>query len=496
MTSLIRMAAFVAALMTVTGSARAATRIPTHVACVGDSITQGVGASSGNTNYPADLQALFGSSVQVKNFGHSGATMLSVGDLPYQQQSEYASATTFVSGAGSAAIVDIIIMLGTNDSKPFNWTVGTSTRAAQFRTDCAAMVDHFAQLPTHPLVYLALPPHAYANSYQISGTVIHDQILPILREVAAAKGIPIVDVDAPTTGHPELFPDGVHPNDAGYKIIAQTMHDGLLASVDGTGGSGAGGSGGGGAGGAAGAGGGAGGAAGRGSGGGPAGGAAGVGHGGSSGAGGSSSGSADAAIAPGGGGNPAGSTGSGGSASGGFAGSVGGSGSGGAASTATGGAAGIGAGGSGGASGSMGGAAGIGAGGSGGASGSLGGAAGIGAGGSGGAAPGSTGGTAGVAAGGIGGSASHPTAGASPVTGGGAAGNGGGDSSRGCSCAVSAPNEGRRSGWPLLLLVGGALALACRARWAAPSASRDCRVFASGRNSNTSSSFRTRRNPR
>ena len=468
MTPPICMAAFVAAFMTVTGSARAAARIPTHVACVGDSITQGVGASSGNTSYPADLQALFGSSVQVKNFGHSGATMLSVGDLPYQQQSEYASATTFVSGAGSGSIVDVVIMLGTNDSKPYNWTVGTSTRAEQFRTDCAAMVDHFAQIPTHPLVYLALPPHAYANSYQIDGTVIHDQILPILREVATAKGIPIVDVDAPTTGHPELFPDGVHPNDAGHKILAQTIHDGLLASVDGTGGSGGGGSGGGGAGGAAGAGGGGGGAAGRGSGGGPAGGAAGSGHGGSSGAGGSSSGSADAAIAPGAGGKVAGSTGSGGSGSGGFAGSVGGSGSGGAASAATGGAAGIGAGGSGGASGSMGGAAGIGAGGSGGA------------------ASGSTGGTAGVAAGGMGGSASHPMGGASPVTSGGAAGNGGGDSSRGCSCAVSAPNEGRRSGWPILLLVGGALALACRARSAAPSESCDCRLLASGRNSKAS----------
>ncbi len=459
-----RSAALVGTLAAVVGSAQAATLVPTHVACVGDSITQGVGASSGNTNYPADLQALFGSSVQVKNFGHSGATMLSVGDLPYQQQSEYASATTFVSGAGSGAVVDVIIMLGTNDSKPYNWTVGTSTRAEQFRTDCAAMVDHFAQLPTHPLVYLALPPHAYANSYQISGTVIHDQILPILRAVAAAKGIPIIDIDTPTTGHPELFPDGVHPNDAGYKILAQTIHDGLLASVDGTGGSSAGGSGGGGAGKAGGADGGSGGSAGRGSGGRPAGGAAGAGQGGTGGAGGSSSGSADAAIVPVGGESAAGSTGFGGVASGGFAGSVGGGGSGGAASAAMGGVAAGGSDGSGGASGSTGGAAGIGAGESGGAS-------------------GSTGGAAGIAAGSTGGSGSHPTGGASRGTGGSATG---GDRSSGCSCAVSSPNEGRRSGWPLLLMVGGALALAGRGRPADPSESRVSRVFARCRNSNRS----------
>jgi hypothetical protein len=59
--------------------------------------------------------------------------------------------------------------------------------------------------------------------------------------VAAAKGIPTIDVNTPTTGHSELFPDGVHPNDNGYKLLAQTMYDGLLAT-DGAGGSGAGGS--------------------------------------------------------------------------------------------------------------------------------------------------------------------------------------------------------------------------------------------------------------
>src|SRR3954466_1540110 len=38
--------------------AEAATRIPTHVACVGDSITAGYGASSSNASYPTVLQGL------------------------------------------------------------------------------------------------------------------------------------------------------------------------------------------------------------------------------------------------------------------------------------------------------------------------------------------------------------------------------------------------------------------------------------------------------
>lgn len=235
--SLVRYIVIVAACAVATGAAQAAPRVPTHVACVGDSITAGVGASSGNTNYPAVLQGLLGAGTQVKNFGVSGATTLSAGDLPYVKQGNYTSATSFVSGAGATAIVDVIIMLGTNDSKDYNWVSGGKTRADQFRTDCAAMVDHFAQLPTHPLVYLALPPVAFENTYKISGTVIHDQILPILKDVAASKGIPTIDINTPTTGHSEMFPDGVHPNDTGYKLLAQTMRDGLAASA-GTGGAG------------------------------------------------------------------------------------------------------------------------------------------------------------------------------------------------------------------------------------------------------------------
>jgi lysophospholipase L1-like esterase len=207
-------------------------RTPTHVACVGDSITFGLFASSPTASYPSVLQTMFGSSVQVGNYGHSGATMLSVADLPYQNQPEYTNATTFVSGAGASAVVDVIIMLGTNDSKSYNWMVGNGTRAQQFVADCGAMVDHFASLPTHPLVYLALPPRAFTNTYGISGAIIHDQILPLIQQVAAAKGVPVIDVDTPTAPHPELFPDGVHPNDTGYALIAQVMHDALLQPLD------------------------------------------------------------------------------------------------------------------------------------------------------------------------------------------------------------------------------------------------------------------------
>jgi lysophospholipase L1-like esterase len=366
--------AFVALAAVSSTEARAQVRMPTHVACVGDSITYGYLASAGKS-YPSDLQGLFGSSVKVMNFGRNSATMLSTGDLPYINQTEYTSATTFVNTAPAGAVVDVIIMLGTNDSKSYNWapTAGT-TRAAQFMTDCAAMVDHFANLASHPVVYLALPPAIYTNTFGIDESVTSTQIDPIIQQVAQQKGMPIIDIHTPTLGHPEEFQDGVHPTDAGYMILAQLMHDGLLRAAGGAGGAG------GGAGGAGGGAGGAGGAAGRG------------GSGGRGGAGGQAGGSA------GGRGGAAGAAaGTGGGATGGAAGSIGTGGT-----TA--------AGGRGGAAGAV---TGSGGGGEGGAAGSI--------------ASGGEGGGATAGAGTAG--AGTPGAGGS-----GAAGATGGGNSSGCSC--------------------------------------------------------------
>ncbi len=230
---------------------RAQTRTPTHVACVGDSITYGYAASSSSKSYPSVLQTMFGTGVMVRNFGRNSATMLSVGDVPYINQSEYTAATNFVSGAGANAVVDVIIMLGTNDSKSYNWAPAGTTRAQQFMTDCAAIVDHFTALGTRPIVYLAIPAAIYTNSFGIVESVTNNEIAPIIRQVAQQKGMPVIDIHARSAGHPEYFSDGVHPTDAGYALLAQWMHDGLLsAGAGGGGGTGTGGGGGSGGGGA------------------------------------------------------------------------------------------------------------------------------------------------------------------------------------------------------------------------------------------------------
>jgi lysophospholipase L1-like esterase len=90
---------------------------PTAVACIGDSITQGVGASSPSTDWVSDLGALLGSSVTVGNYGVSGTTMLMQSNSSYWDTGDLPMVETFVTSSGANAKVAVIIMLGTNDSK-------------------------------------------------------------------------------------------------------------------------------------------------------------------------------------------------------------------------------------------------------------------------------------------------------------------------------------------------------------------------------------------
>jgi len=212
-------------------AAAAEPRKPTHVACVGDSITAGAGASAPAKSYVSLLQGLLGNTVQVKNFGNSGSTMLGPGfaDKPYVLQAEYTAATDFVSNAGAGAVVSVIIMLGTNDSKPFNWEPANKPKNdQQYLSDYRAMVDHFAGLPTKPVVYVVYPlATGTAPCCSIRGEVIHDQEVPLLKQLALEKHLPTIDLNTPTLNHPEYFGDGVHPNDAGYVVMTDLVKKGL-----------------------------------------------------------------------------------------------------------------------------------------------------------------------------------------------------------------------------------------------------------------------------
>ena len=92
------------------------------VACIGDSITAGFGAGRGNS-WPDQLRKVMGDKWDVKNFGVSGTTLMKSGDSPFQKQGTFKAAKDFQPDV-------VVIMLGTNDTKPQNWKRNRTTRAS------------------------------------------------------------------------------------------------------------------------------------------------------------------------------------------------------------------------------------------------------------------------------------------------------------------------------------------------------------------------------
>ena len=192
--------------------------VPLRVACVGDSITEGSGlGNSATESYPAKLQRLLGSVYQVSNFGVSGRTLLKKGDYPYWKESAYTSSHT-----SNPDIV--LIMLGTNDSKSWNWRYSTN-----FVSDYLELIATYTNLSSHPRIMLSTPCPVFGSGvYSISPGIVRTNIAPAVRDLGAQLGLEVLDLQVLLAGHQEWFPDTVHPNSKGTTVMAALIRSALL----------------------------------------------------------------------------------------------------------------------------------------------------------------------------------------------------------------------------------------------------------------------------
>lgn len=185
--------------------------VPVKLACIGNSITAG--------GYPAKLATRLGAGFQVQNSGVSGTTLLKRGDKPYWTQGKLGEVFTFKP--------DIItIKLGTNDSKSQNWAF-----KADYAKDLAALVDTLRTISSKPQIWLCLPSPSFSTGSGINGNIIKNEIIPLIRQVASDKKTELIDIQTPLTPYPALFPDQVHPNDAGSDSIAAIIYRNLAAKA-------------------------------------------------------------------------------------------------------------------------------------------------------------------------------------------------------------------------------------------------------------------------
>jgi len=179
-----------------------------RVVCVGNSITEGVGATDGTQNYPSQLQELLGTGYSVLNCGVSARTMLKKGDFPYWIEAKFTNAKNFDPDI-------VIISLGTNDSKSFNWVY-----KSEFYSDYVAIVNEFRKNGKNPTIFVCSPPPAFKDNYSIQNAVIRDEIILLVDSIATTQHTSKIDYYYPLLPFSNFFGDGIHPNNQGAAMMA------------------------------------------------------------------------------------------------------------------------------------------------------------------------------------------------------------------------------------------------------------------------------------
>lgn len=187
-----------------------------RVACIGNSITFGAGIRNrSRDSYPSVLARMLGDSYWVKNFGVSARTMQNKGDHPYMNEPAYKNALAFNPNI-------VVIKLGTNDSKSFNWKY-----KADFMKDAQTMIDAFKGLPSQPKIYLCYPSKAYLTGDGINDDIISKEIIPMIKKLAKKNDLSVIDLHTAMDGMPELFPDRIHPNEKGAQVMAKAVYQSI-----------------------------------------------------------------------------------------------------------------------------------------------------------------------------------------------------------------------------------------------------------------------------
>lgn len=189
-----------------------------RVACIGNSITDGSGIDMAEVNgYPAKLQKLLGEGYNVRNFGVGGRTMLNKGDHPYMNELAWKDALAFNPDIA-------IIKLGTNDSKPENWQYGN-----EYAADMQQMIDSLKALPAKPRIYLTTPIPAFKPTWNISDSVIVNEIIPVIKKLAKKNKLEVIDLHATFNNEDgkQMQKDNIHPTAEGAAQMAKIIKNSL-----------------------------------------------------------------------------------------------------------------------------------------------------------------------------------------------------------------------------------------------------------------------------
>jgi hypothetical protein len=128
-------------------------------------------------------------------------------------------------------------MWGTNDAKTKYWD------EKMYQRDYRSLLERYKALPTHPAIFIMVSPPLYMRMalktlmWDMQPTIVNSKLPSVIAKVAQASNSVLVNVFEAMGGarlqRPELFidkskpmeppNDGCHPNDLGYKVLADTV---------------------------------------------------------------------------------------------------------------------------------------------------------------------------------------------------------------------------------------------------------------------------------
>lgn len=202
-----------------------------RIACVGDSITYGATSENKNRNYPAYLQEMLGLDYYVFNAGISGYSIVKTDQYAYSKTPEYNQAKSFKPDV-------VLFALGTNDANPTpsqaykDWDNAANDRTNRFNQSTNELLDSFIEINPDVQIIMLLPTALFkvgkdewnAEAWNAN---LDKHVTPLLKKIAEERKLQTVDLHAWSLENKEVFVDGLHPKDEGYKVFAQFVYDSI-----------------------------------------------------------------------------------------------------------------------------------------------------------------------------------------------------------------------------------------------------------------------------
>jgi len=196
-----------------------------HVACLGDSITFGTGSADPSMHcYPVYFQRMLGYDYYVEKYGLPSHSLIET-DQPSYLKHDY-----FKKSAEANPDV-VIVMLGTNDTRPSRWADSAykiwtdPARTQAFLDSGNKLVENYRKANPDVQIIFATCPFVQQAGDWTNNLVKYGN--PLIKQIASTNNCSVIDIFTYTKKNIHMFAggDGLHLKDEKYEELAKGFYE-------------------------------------------------------------------------------------------------------------------------------------------------------------------------------------------------------------------------------------------------------------------------------